>query len=139
MNEHIIFVDTSAYLAASHHNDQDHKKSVEIWNEIKSEKMLIYTSTHVIDELATLLARRTDYVFAADEIDLIHNSDMIIEDTNENDRKEALKLFKKYADQKISFTDCFSFVVMSRLKIKKVFTFDSHFSYVGFDVIPPLY
>ena len=134
-----IFIDTGAYLAAAHKSDQDHEQSVKVWNEIKQEKMKIYTSNHVIDEFATLLARRMDYIFSADEIDLLYKSDISIERTDENDEKEALNFFRKYADQEVSFTDCLSFVIMNRLKIKKVFTFDRHFSYAGFEVVPHKY
>ena len=45
----------------------------------------------------------------------------------------------KYADQKISFTDCLSFIVMQQKNIQKVFTFDKHFEYAGFRIIPSLY
>lgn len=44
----------------------------------------------------------------------------------------ALKLFKKFADQKVSFTDCTSSVLAQRYKIKNIFTFDKHFSRAGF-------
>ena len=43
---------------------------------------------------------------------------------------------RKYADQNITFTDCVSFAIMTRHKIRTVFTFDRHFRVAGFDVIP---
>jgi len=49
------------------------------------------------------------------------------------------RFFQKYADQKVSFTDCISFAMMKRLQIKQVFTFDYHFSLAGFDVFPSPY
>lgn len=59
----------------------------------------------------------------------------IIRRPDEKDEINALELFEKYADQKVSFTDCLSFVIMQRLKIKQVFSFDNHFKYAGFELI----
>jgi len=58
-----------------------------------------------------------------------------MERSNHTDELRALALFKKYADQKISFTDCISFAIMQRLHIQKVFGFDRHFRFLGFDLL----
>ena len=91
-----------------------------------------------MDELATLLGRKTDYAFSARKVKRIFNSDIRIVWTIEADERKALEVFAKYADQKISFTDCLSFTVMRKLKIATVFTFDRHFHYAGFEVIPDI-
>jgi uncharacterized protein len=39
---------------------------------------------------------------------------------------------RKYSDQRVSFTDCISFVLMKRERVKIAFTFDRHFSLAGF-------
>lgn len=44
-----------------------------------------------------------------------------------DDRIEASKLVEKYHDQSFSYTDAISVVVMKRHRIKKIFSFDSHF------------
>jgi len=64
----------------------------------------------------------------------LYESDTTIVRTAEADELEALSFFQKYADQKISFTDCLSFVIMKKLSIKQVFTFDRHFEYLGFEL-----
>lgn len=48
----------------------------------------------------------------------------------------ALGILKKYDDQKLSFQDALCAAVMRRVKLYKVFTFDSDFSIMGFEVIP---
>jgi predicted nucleic acid-binding protein len=45
---------------------------------------------------------------------------------------EAVPLLEKYADQRVSFTDCVSFVLMRRHGIERAFSFDRHFGGAGF-------
>ncbi len=135
-----LFVDTGAYLSYFHKRDHYHKKSVDMWKYVtQTNPHILVTTHHVIDEFATLLGRKKNYQYAAEKIRNIFNSDCIVERTNETDERQALKLFEKYADQKISFTDCLSFIVMQQKNIQKVFTFDKHFEYAGFRIIPSLY
>jgi len=42
----------------------------------------------------------------------------------------------KFADQGVSFTDCLSFRLMKRHRIRSVFGFDHHFTAAGFRVWP---
>jgi predicted nucleic acid-binding protein len=44
----------------------------------------------------------------------------------------ARTYFLKHADQPWSFTDCLSFCVMSRSRIRDALTKDSHFEHAGF-------
>ena len=132
-----LFIDTGAYLSYYHKRDMHHKKSVDTWHAIiKEKRYVLITTNHIIDEFATLLGRRKDYQYSAEKVERILLSDCIIERPNEDDEKQALKFFKKYADQEVSFTDCLSFVVMQKMKIQKSFTFDRHFEYAGFEIIP---
>ena len=94
----------------------------------------MFTSHHVLDELFTLLGRKADYSFAAEQADIILSSthlnilrsDLTIE-------KNAVVLLKKYADQQVSYTDCISFALMKQRKIKQVFSFDHRFVMAGFE------
>lgn len=97
----------------------------------------LYTSNHVVNETITLLGRKTNYAFAADRAESIFNSTALeILYANQDDEREALLLFRKYADQEISFTDCISFVLMKRHEIRAAFTFDRHFRLAGWKTIP---
>ncbi|MCP4105379.1 MAG: type II toxin-antitoxin system VapC family toxin [Desulfobacteraceae bacterium] len=118
--------------------EEHHQKSCEIWNWVRDKKLVSITTNHVIDELATLLARRTSYDFAARKIYEIYDSELpVIFRPDQMHERNALN--NKYADQRVSFTDCLSFVVMKQSDIRKVFTFDRHFSVMGFEVIPSQY
>jgi predicted nucleic acid-binding protein len=51
------------------------------------------------------------------------------------DELDALRWMRKYADERISFTDCVSFAIMRRHRIRAALTFDRHFKLAGFAVI----
>lgn len=52
-----------------------------------------------------------------------------------DDRKAAWETFKKYKDQRFSFTDCTSFIVMRRMGIRKALATDRHFKVSGFTLV----
>lgn len=106
---------------------------------IERNKELFCTSNFVIDELATLLARRSSYVFAAQKIHSLYESEILdILRPGETEELKATKLLAKYSDQEVSFTDCTSFVLMKDRGIHRVFSFDRHFDLSGFTRIPLL-
>ncbi len=138
MNKNSCFIDTGAYIAAFHRRDQHHSKALKIWKNMEECHVKLITSNHILDEVATLLGRRTSYQFAALKLKSIYADPTIhIERSNHTDELRALNFFEKYADQKISFTDCISFSIMERLYIKQVFGFDRHFQYLGFELFEP--
>ncbi len=133
----MIFVDTGAFLARYLARDQHHAAAVRSWNELGSRGWRVHTSNFVLDETFTLLGRWASHDFAADRAEAILTSDNleILRPTLE-DELEALELFRKLADQKVSFTDCVSFALMRRHRIERAFGFDRHFAYAGFALWP---
>ena len=134
MDLKMIFIDTGAFLARYLLRDQYHEQSLLIWEKLTSSKQQVFTSNFVLDELFTLLGRKANYKFAAEQATIILSSthlnilrpDLTIE-------KKAVEYFKKYADQQFSYTDCISFALMKHRHIKKAFTFDHHFEIVKFE------
>ena len=97
----------------------------------------MFTSNFVLDETFTLLARRSTHTFAVERArNLLGSTLLTILRPEEKEEVAALDLFQKYADQKVSFTDCVSFVLMDKRAIKSAFSFDRHFSLAGFAVEP---
>lgn len=96
----------------------------------------VVTSNHVLDELATALARRAGYQVAADCLADIYAAGTIeIVQSTREDELEALRWMRKYSDQGVSFTDCISFAIMRRRRIRSAFTFDRHFRDAGFSLV----
>ena len=132
----ITYIDTGAFIARFIVADQFHQQALDIWGKLAKSSKTCITSNHVLDETLTLLARRVSYTFSAEKARLIYHSGLFqIARTTQEDELLALELFEKYADQSVSFTDCLSFVLMKKMKIQHVFSFDRHFSQAGFILI----
>ena len=130
----MIFIDTGAFLARYIARDQYHARATKAWARIGNEAV---TSNFVLNETFTLLGRWAGYAFAADRARAIMASDALtILRPADDDEHAALDLFEKYADQRVSFTDCLSFTLMQRHGIERAFTFDRHFRTAGFKPWP---
>ncbi len=68
-------------------------------------------------------------------LDDIYDGSMNILEIENDDIKMAISIIKKFNDQKISFTDSITMAVMKRLGILKVYTYDIHFTYLGYVLI----
>jgi predicted nucleic acid-binding protein len=49
--------------------------------------------------------------------------------TTPDEEREACAYFKRYHDERYSFVDCLSFVVMEKLEIGEALTLDAHFTH----------
>jgi predicted nucleic acid-binding protein len=107
----MVFVDTSAFFAWYVRRDALHPIAVKHFRELE-ESRLITTNQRF---------------YAPNPIDIVH--------TDRLDESAAIAFFRKFADQRVGFTDCISFAVMRRYGIRTAFTFDRNFVDAGFRVI----
>ena len=133
----MIYIDTGAFLARHLSRDQYHPQANTYWGAIQKKNEACVTSNFVLDETFTLLGRRAGYNFAAQRARNIYASEslQILRPTGKEELT-AIDFFEKYSDQRLSFTDCVSFVLMQSKKIKRIFTFDQHFQLAGFQIYP---
>jgi len=130
-----IFVDTSAWLALNDRNDQCHSEAVSKLKNVTKQKIELITSEYVVDESITIIRYRVSHKAAVVFGDSLMNSTIVtVADITEEERFRAWMLFKKYDDKELSFTDCTSFALMNKLKLRKAFAFDDHFKQIGFEV-----
>ena len=131
----MIFIDTGPFLGRHVARDQYHETAVAGFSRLEADRLPIVTSNFVLDETFTLLGRVAGHRFAAARARAIYGSEALtILRPGREEEIEALDLFEKFADQGVSYTDCISFVLMRRNRIRRVFTFDQHFARAGFDV-----
>jgi uncharacterized protein len=130
----MIFIDTGAFIARYVTHDSHHKVALEKWQELEDKNLHFVTSNFVIDETITLLSRITENKFAAEKAKLLYTSKaLVILRPTLAEELSAVSLFAKFSDQKMSFTDCVSFALMSNAKIRKAFSFGKHFQVAGFE------
>ena len=131
----MIFIDSGPFIARYISRDQFHKKALLLWEKVRQSTGKCFTSNFVLDEVFTFVGRKAGNSFSAQRAEKIYASNMItILRPDINDEVKAIEYFSKYSDQKISFTDCISFVLMKKHRIKKVLTFDTHFQFAGFSI-----
>lgn len=133
-----IFVDTSAFIALVDATDRNHQPAKRCYHEIMQSGSRLISSNFVICETLNYLRTRISYRVAIEFRESTYKSNLLeITPIGFETEEAAYKIFKKYKDKDFSFTDCTSFALMERKKIKKAFSFDHHFvQYGSFQMIP---
>lgn len=131
-----IFVDTSGFYALLVHGDDKHAAAKRVLREASRRKRGLVTTDYVIDETATLVkARGLGHLLGAFFEKLDESRAIRIEWTDSERFHEVRQFFLKHDDQEWSFTDCVSFRVMTRLRLREALTKDAHFEQAGFVVL----
>jgi len=129
-----VFIDTGAWYALKNKNEPNHLAVVEFFKSLPSTGTVCYTSDYVIDEAITLTKARLNNhqvsVTLAEELFSGKAAKIIYVAPDYLPR--ALEIYKKYSDQKFSFTDCTSFSIMEKLNFEEALAFDRHFNFEAF-------
>lgn len=129
----LVFIDTSAIYALINKKDPGHKKMEDF---LKKFKGSLFVTNYVFDESVTLIRARLGHEKAVFVGNILLKSPQIEKIwVTPDDEKKAWELFVSRSDKSYSFTDCTSFVVMRRIKIKKCLALDGHFRQEGFEEI----
>ena len=132
----MIFVDTGAWLAQFSKRDQYHAKALRSWQKLHTDKVHLVTSSPVLVETITLIAREINHSTAVRIGKQIYGwRSLTILRPVEEDEVLALAILDKFSDQKIGFVDCLSFALMRRYGIKTAFAYDRHFKTAGFELV----
>ncbi|MFQ5739238.1 MAG: type II toxin-antitoxin system VapC family toxin [Acidobacteriota bacterium] len=129
-----VFVDTGAWYALVDGRDPDHKSIVQA---LRRDRGLLLTSNYVFDEAITLLRYRCSHRSAQRLGEALRGGALAqIVRVSTGDEEQAWTTFVRYGDKTLSFTDCTSFAVMRRLKLRKVIGLDRDFRRMGFQQFP---
>lgn len=135
-----LFIDTGAFYARFVETAQRHARASAVFEKIGTGEAMyrpLYTSTYVLDELATLILSHTNQAAATAAIDRVRRSPTIIVHPDEADFDATCEQFAHYDDHEISFTDHMSGVLAAERDIEHVFTFDpDHSRTLGFTAVP---
>jgi predicted nucleic acid-binding protein len=129
-----VFVDTSAWVAYANKREPNHRRVREALREWAGR---LVTSNLVFGETVTffLYSVRHDVAVTVGQALLDPRNVALFRATAEDEHK-AWALFRARRDQRYSFTDCVSFVMMRRLGISSAVSLDDDFRREGFATRP---
>ena len=131
-----VFVDSSMWKALIDPRDEFNQKAEEVWQSLERANAHLLTSNFILDESFTLIRKRRgieSVKLLRDHLASDWRNTKIVRVTISDEAKAWEWFLLEWSD--LSFTDCASFAVMKRLKIKRVATFDQHFSKAGFEIV----
>ncbi len=124
----MVFVDTGAFFAIENERDRCHAEALDARDKLMTRGQPLVTSDYILDEVYTLVRMRVGHRAAVDFGESIRTSRFFrIEPVTPTDFEAAWRIFRRYDDKPFSFTDCTSFTLMERLKIRTAFTFDRNY------------
>lgn len=130
-----LLADTSALLALYLADDRNHRAAVAFLRGAPRARFVL--TEMILGELLTRLAARAGARRAAEVGKALLASEryevLFLDATL---LAEAIERLERFADKRLSLTDCASFALMERLRVKAAFTFDDDFRDCGFDMVP---
>jgi predicted nucleic acid-binding protein len=136
----LIFLDTGALMALFNDRDRNHEAAVLFKNGLGSSAKYVMTN-YILDELYTLglknIGHRATVAMKREIVAVMDQKIIALIWVTPEIADHAWSVFEKYnVDKSWSFTDCVSYSVMKQIGINEAFTFDHHFSQMGFDRAP---
>ncbi|MXY95513.1 MAG: type II toxin-antitoxin system VapC family toxin [Caldilineaceae bacterium SB0670_bin_27] len=135
----MTFIDTGAWIALYDRKDQYHKDACSIFRELRRQRERLYTTDFVIDETVTRLRYDAGHLAAVEFLDAIEGAEekntVTVVAIDEGLFGQAKRLFRRYSSERLSFTDCTSFVVCQVYGISAAFAFDRHFPIMGISLL----
>jgi uncharacterized protein len=134
---HEVFVDSSAWIAISDRRDNYHQAASGEYNRLIRERFLLVTTNLVIAEAYILIRRTGGHAPAMRLLSSLRGSPRLSR-VYSDARLESLAevILEKHSNQDFSFSDAVSFAVMQEQEIQEAFTFDKHFTSLGFQMLP---
>jgi predicted nucleic acid-binding protein len=107
------------------------------WEELEKSGPRLFTSDLVVAEALRAIYWSSGVHWAARAgRRILSTSEIQILRPGPAEELGAIALMEKFADQRIGFVDCVSFVLMRQRRLNSVFSFDKHFEIAGFKLWP---
>jgi uncharacterized protein len=130
------FVDSGAWIALALSRDPLHLQAREQWEVLHRACARLHTSIPVVIETFTFLERNANRDVALAWRESIYRPGTVkILPCELRDLDQSWEYFRRADLHKLSAVDATSFTIMKRSRIRLAFTFDHHFSIVGFRLI----
>jgi uncharacterized protein len=129
-----VFVDSGAWIALA--RDPLHPQAREQWDMLHGAGAKLYTSVTVVIETFTFLDRNANRDVALAWTDAVYQAGMVkILPCDLRDLEQSWDYFRRPDLHKLSAVDATSFAIMKRARIRVAYSFDHHFSVVGFRLL----
>ena len=127
-----VLIDSGIFIAFHNTQDENHDRAKELIREIAEGRHgAAYTTDYIFDEAVTTALMRTGKHDIAIELGkhiLGANVKFVsMVQVDLTSFSQAWKLFNKYIDKKLSFTDCVSIAVIKNYGLNKIVSFDRDF------------
>jgi len=130
-----LLLDTSALLATTRRADRNHAAATRFARQSPGAQYVV--SDLIVSEVATRLRANEGAARAvATARDLLAGRAAEVVFVDREILSSALSEMERFADKRLSLTDCVSFVLMGALRLDGAFTFDDDFRRCGFAAFP---
>lgn len=135
-----LFIDTGAFYARFDERSSRYDRASALFKGIGTGELVyrpLYTSTYVLDELATLIVSHRTHTAAVAALDRVLDSPVTVVAPDWADFEACREQFTRYDDQTSSFTDHMTTILAADRDVEHVFTFDpDDFRPLGVTVVP---
>lgn len=130
----VAFVDAGALVGLVNRSDEWHDAVREALGSFRGR---LLTSTYVFDEAVTRCLYHAHHAVAVALGRRLLSGELAdLRRIDAADERAAWELFERRPDERYSFTDCTSFVLMRRLGIETAYSVDGDFDQEGFVTLP---
>lgn len=130
-----VFCDASFWVALRNRREVNHLRALEISREFQRTRRRWVVTPFIFAEVHAYFSRATK-LRAQIIAEFWENPVVRMEQVTRGDQLAAIDLLRAQADKEYSFCDACSFVLMERLGLSQVASFDGHFRHYGrFEVI----
>ena len=134
-----LFVDTTAWYAIFDEDDAEHTRATAVREAILAgdhQYRPIYTTSHVLGELATLLLRYSHDIASRALNQIRDSSNVTVIHPDRVAFDAAVTAFDRYDDHTISLVDHLTGVLADERDVNHIFTFDTDFRTLEFTLVP---
>ena len=127
-----VLIDSGIFIAFHNIKDENHDRAKKLIREIAEGRHgTAYTTDYIFDEAVTTALMRTGKHDIAIELGKhilgVNVKFVSMIQIDLTSFSQAWKLFNKYIDKKLSFTDCVSIAVIKNYGLNKIVSFDRDF------------
>jgi predicted nucleic acid-binding protein len=132
--EEIALIDTSAVVALLNRSDEYHDDAKKFFSSADLELWATLDITG--HECYTRARYKAGFQAAMEHYRFLRAHPIRLLRFHDADEEEAERILQRYSTHALSFHDALCAAVMKRFGIYRVFSFDSHFLVMGFQVLP---